>query len=180
MIFRTAALIVSATIATTACQDPSTAPRTLSVNSNALADRSTGDTPNYNLELILRPAGSGDGFGHVKFRQAQDDNAALQRIDLGVWVRDLAPRTEYLLQRATDGNLNGVCTGTNWLTLGEGSVPQSILTDDQGTAKQDLFRVLTNPPTPEGTTFDIMRIIRKDDASAQPVLISDCYQFTVK
>ena len=175
MIFRTAALIVSAAIAMTACQDRPTAPRTLSA-SNGVADRSTGDTPNYNLELILRPAGTGDGFGHVKFRQ--DGNDGVQRIDLGVWVRDLEPGTEYLLQRAVDANLDGVCTGTNWLTLGEGPVPQSITTDDRGSAKQDLFRVVLNPP---GSTFDIIqRIIRKGDATMHAVLISDCFQFSVR
>ena len=175
MVFRTAALIISTAIAMTACQDPSTAPRALSANTNRVADRSTGDTPNYNLELLLRPAGTGDGFGHVKFRQ--DGNDGVQRIDLGVWVRDLAPNTEYLLQRAVDTNLNGVCTGTNWLTLGEGLVPQSITTDDKGSGTQDLFRVVS---VSRGSTFDIiMRIVRKD-APTQAVLISDCYQYSVR
>jgi hypothetical protein len=178
MFVRTAALIVSAAIVTTACQDRSTDPQRLSVNSNAVADRSTGDTPNYNLEILLRPVGSGAGFGHVKFREQRDANDASQRIDLGVWVRDLDPGTEYLLQRAVDTNLDGVCTGTSWLTLGAGNaVPQSILTDDKGTGSEDLFRVVTNPP---GTTFNIyMRIVRKD-AQTQPVLISDCYEYTVR
>ena len=167
--------VLIAALAATACQDVPTSPGALSVNTSGAMDRSTGTTPNYNLEVLLRPAGSGDGFGHVKFRQPGNDNAEI--IFLDVWVRDLAPNTEYLLQRATDGSLNGSCTGTNWLTLGKGAVPQSIMTDEKGTGREDLFRILTNPV---GTTFDIyFRIVRKD-APTVPVLMSECYQFSVK
>lgn len=164
-----------ATLVTISCREAPTSPKALSVNTSVATDRSTGDTPNYQLEILLRPAGSWDGFGHVKFRQSGNDAAEI--IDLGVWVRDLAPNTEYLLQRATDANLNGSCTGSNWLTLGRGAVAQSIMTDDKGTGREDLFRILTNPA---GTTFDIyFRIVRKD-APTVPVLISECYQFSVR
>ncbi len=167
--------VLIAAFAATACQEAPTSPRALLVTTSMAADRSTGDTPNYNLEILLRPAGSWDGFGHVKFRQAGNDNA--QIIDLGVWVRDLVPNTEYLLQRATDMKLNGSCAGVNWLTLGKGPVPQSITTDDKGTGREDLFRILTNPA---GSTFDIyFRIVRKD-APTVPVLVSECYQFSVR
>ena len=167
--------VLIAALAASACQEVPTSPQALSVNTSVATDRSTGDTPNYNLEVILRPVGAGDGFGHVKFRQSGNDDA--QIIDLGVWVRDLAPNTEYLLQRATDGNLNGSCTGANWLTLGKGPVPQSITTDEKGTGREDLFRVFS--PASVGSTFDIyFRVIRKDNSMV--VLRSECYQFTVK
>jgi hypothetical protein len=170
----TAAVLVAA-IAATACQEPPSGPGKPSLNIRTMGDRSTGDTPNYNLEVLLRPVGSGDGFGHVKFRQAGNDDA--QIIDLGVWVRDLAPNTEYLLQRATDATLNGSCTGTNWLTLGKGLLPQSITTDDKGTGREDLFRILM---LAHGTTFDIFfRVVRKDNPTVA-VLQSECYQFSVK
>lgn len=184
------ASLVIAALAATACQEGPTSPRAPSVRESVSADRSTGDTPNYNLEVLLRPCTAdvtgcvvgGDGFGHVKFRQAGNDDA--ERIDLGVWVRDLAPNTEYFLQRATDTNLNGTCTGANWLTLGKGPAlpPQSITTDDKGTGTEDLFRILTNPV---GMTFDIhFRVVQatadhKPDAN-KIVLISDCYQFSVR
>jgi len=135
-------------------------------SANALA-------PNFNLEVILRPAGNADGFGHVKFRQANDDAT---RVDLGVWVRDLAPNTHYRLQRAVDTVIDDNCTSTAWLTLGEGAAAQDIVTDDRGTAKQDLFRVLT---TPVGTPFDIhFRVVMA--TTGTPVLTSDCYQFYVR
>src|SRR5262245_22165535 len=51
------------------------------------------ETPRFNLEIVLR----GDGFGLVRFRQPNDD---VRVVDLDVWVRDLAPNTSYLLQRA--------------------------------------------------------------------------------
>jgi hypothetical protein len=128
--------------------------------------------PNFNLEVILRPSDGGDGFGHVTFRQANDP---AKRIDLGVWVRDLAPNTHYRLQRAVDVVVDDNCSSDSWLTLGEGTVAQDIVTDDRGTAKQDLFRVVTNPI---GTAFDIR--FRVVTTAGVPVLSSDCYQYYVR
>ena len=87
----------------------------------------TPATPNFNLEVVLRPAAGGpdNGFGLVKFRQPKD---ASKIVNLDVWVRDLAPNHSYSLQRATDANVNDACTGTNWLTLGQGLVPAGIAT----------------------------------------------------
>ena len=132
-------------------------------------------TPNFNLEVVLRPvAGAPDaGFGLVKFRQPKD---ADKIVYLDVWVRDLAANRSYNLQRATDTNVNDACTGTNWLTLGEGLVPQAITTDETGTGRADLFRNLSMIPL--GTEFDIhFRVI--DAATSAAVLESACYQYTV-
>jgi hypothetical protein len=97
-------------------------------------------------------------------------------VDLGVWVRDLAPNTSYLLQRAVDTSLDGSCTSNAWLTLGKGSVPQSITTDATGTGREDLFRSLAAFPV--GTRFDIhFRVI--EEATSAVVLTSKCYQFTI-
>lgn len=127
------------------------------------------ETPNFNLEVILR----GDGFGHVEFRQRND---ASRIVDLGVWVRDLAPNHQYQLQRAVDQTLDGVCTSTSWLTLGKGLVAQTIETDDKGTGREALFRDLS--AFQAGTTFDIhFQVI--DASTHVVVLTSDCYQFTV-
>src|SRR2546423_15657566 len=193
MSYRTAALVVSLAVVATACHEASTAPHVISANTSIAADRSTGDTPNYNLEVILRPPCNadlehcpiaGDGFGHVKFRQSGNDN--VQRIDLGVWVRGLTPDTEYFLQRAVDTNLNGVCSSTSWLTLGLGTAlpPQSITTDDQGTGSEGLFRILAIPP---GTTFHIhFRIVHAagpvDEKPDPPkvAFVGHCYQYIVK
>jgi hypothetical protein len=128
------------------------------------------ETPNFNLEVILR--GDPNGFGLVKFRQPND---ADRIVNLDVWVRDLLPNTHYQLQRATDTNVNDDCTGTNWLTLGKGSVPEDIVTDARGTGRAELFRNLGT--TAVGSQFDIhFRVI---NAAGAPVLNSDCYQFTV-
>ena len=128
------------------------------------------ETPNFNLEVILR--GDPNGFGLVKFRQPND---ADRIVNLDVWVRDLQPNSHYRLQRATDTNVNDDCTGTNWLTLGRGLVPQDIVTDARGTGRAELFRNLAAFPV--GSRFDIhFRVI---DAAGTPVLNSDCYQFTV-
>ena len=132
-------------------------------------------TPNFNLEVVLRPvAGApGGGFGLVKFRQPND---ADKIVYLDVWVRDLAANHSYNLQRATDTNVNDACAGTNWLTLGQGLVPAAITTDQTGTGRADLFRNLAAIPL--GTEFDIhFRVI--DAVTSAIVLESACYQYTV-
>src|SRR6478672_5149049 len=104
------------------------------------------ETPHFNLEVILR----GDGFGLVKFRQPNDDALV---IELDTKVRDLEPNTAYVLQRAADTNLDGICSSTSWLTLGKGLVPQSITTDDRGNGEENLSRNVAALGV--GATFDI-------------------------
>jgi hypothetical protein len=129
------------------------------------------ETPSFNLEAILRAPDGGDGFGHVKFRQPND---AELTIYLDVWVRDLAPTTSYRLQRAVDTVLDGKCDSTAWVTLGRGSAPQAITTDDRGTGHEQLSRTVGGP----GSRFDIhFRVI--DDATSAVVLESGCYSYTV-
>jgi len=127
------------------------------------------ETPNFNLEIILR----GEGFGLVKFRQPNDGDFIIY---LDVWLRDLAPNTTYLLQRAVDPIVDDNCTSTAWLTLGKGLQPQSITTDETGTGREELFRsVAAFPP---GSEFDIhFRVI--EEATSAVVLTSPCYQFTI-
>ena len=125
--------------------------------------------PHRNLQVILR----GEGFGLVKFRQPKDD---AQIVYLDVWVRGLAPNTTYVLQRAVDPNVDGICTSTAWLTLGRGLEPQSITTDAKGRGQAQLFRDLAAVPV--GTAFDIhFRVI--EEGSSAVVLTSECYQFVV-
>jgi hypothetical protein len=129
------------------------------------------ETPNFNLEVVLRGAVS--GFGLVKFRQPND---ADKIIYLDTWVRGLAPHTSYRLQRAVDTNLDGECTGDAWLTLGKGLTPEAIVTDDRGTGRAKLFRSVAAFPV--GSQFDIQfRVI--DDATSAVVLESACYQYTI-
>lgn len=127
--------------------------------------------PPFDLEAILR----GDGFGLVKFRQTKDPTQNI--IDLDVWVRDLTPNTSYSLQRATDTALDGVCTGTNWLTLGKGLTPQSIDTDDTGTGRGALWRDVSSIAA--GTAFNIQfRVIQTGTTNV--ALQSDCYRYVVR
>ena len=139
---------------------------------NSSANAKDRAIPNFNLEVILR--GNGKAFGLVKFRQDIDPTRI---VTLDTWVRDLQPNHAYKLQRAVDTNLDGNCTSTNWLTLGKGPVPQSIVTDETGTGREDLWRNLS--AFPSGTKFDIhFRVI--DAVSSAVVLTSDCYQFTIR
>jgi len=130
-----------------------------------------GAQPPFNLEAILR----GDGLGLVKFRQKKD--ATLNIIALDVWVRDLLPDTNYSLQRAVDTTLDGICTGTNWLTLGQGLTPHPIVTDDSGSGRASLWRNLSSL-TP-GTAFDIHFRVTQNGTLNVP-LHSDCYRFVVR
>jgi len=127
------------------------------------------ETPPFNLEVVLR----GDGFGLVKFRQPNDDEAV---VHLDTWVRDLVPNHRYYLQRAVDQVVDGVCTSASgWLTLGQGLAPYAIETDANGTGRAALWRAV--PPT-FGTPFDIhFRVI--DDDTGAVVLQSECYQYTI-
>jgi|SRR5438309_4287493 len=129
-------------------------------------------TPPFNNDVILRDVSGGPGFGHVKFRQPKDADVTVY---LDTWVRDLAPNTSYRLQRAVDTNVNDDCTGTSWLTLGQGPTPQAIVTDERGTGRAALWRTLTSPL---GSKFDIhFRVV--DAATSAVVLESECYQFVV-
>ena len=153
---------------------PSALPRGGSMGSGASASASTATSstaePPFQIQAILR----GDGFGLLRFRQQR--NATSNIIDLDVWVRDLAPNSSYSLQRATDTTLDDVCTGSNWLTLGEGLTPQSIDTDSSGTGQASLFRDLSSFAA--GTAFDIH--FRVTDNSTNVVLQSDCYRFVIR
>jgi hypothetical protein len=133
------------------------------------------ETPHFNLEVVLRPVAGGPdgGFGLVKFRQPND---ATKIVYLDTWVRNLAPNHSYYLQRAVDTNVDDNCTGTNWLTLGQGPVPEAITTGETGTGRAALFRDLAAVPL--GMPFDIhFRVI--DAMTSAVVLESTCYQFTV-
>lgn len=131
----------------------------------------TAAEPPFNVQAIL----SGDGFGLVKFRQEKD--AAANIVTLDVSVRGLAPHSSYSLQRAVDTVLDGTCTGTNWLTLGQGLSAQPILTDDRGTGSADLWRDLS--AFAPGSAFDIyFRVIEEETTNV--VLQSACYRFVVR
>ena len=163
-------------IVLSACADTPVVPTTPGASSSGAASavaqsaRPWGpEAPHFNLEVILR----GEGFGLVKFRQPNDDALV---IHLDTWVRDLAPNTSYLLQRAVDVNVDDNCTSTAWLTLGKGLQPQSITTDANGTGREQLFRSVAAFPV--GSEFDIhFRVIPQ--GSSAVVLTSQCYQFTI-
>jgi hypothetical protein len=141
------------------------------------------ETPPFNLEVILRDVSGSGGFGHVKFRQPNDDQRIIY---IDAWVRGLRPNHSYYLQRAVDppNQVDGTCSSAGWLTLGKGFAlpPQPITTDGRGTGREQLWRDL-DPPGPAtgpqpGVRFDIhFRVI--DGVTLTPVLESGCYEFAV-
>ena len=165
-----AALLPALGLLVGGCSTESQTPSSPTTSAPAFDGVSWGpETPDFNLEVILR----GDGFGLVKFRQPNDADAIIY---LDVWVHDLAPNTEYVLQRAVDATVDDDCTSTAWLTLGRGLQPQSIVTDAGGTGRAALFRnVAAFQP---GTEFDIHFQVVNVQTQAV-VLQSECYQFRI-
>ena len=177
MRFPIAVPLVAWTAALTACMtdrgDPASPTLVATGPQPGISASTSGPaTPPFNNEIILRDVTGGGAFGRVKFRQPKDGDVIVY---LDTWVRDLAPNASYRLQRAVDTNVNDDCTGTSWLTLGEGPTPRAIVTDDGGTGRAALWRTLSASIL--GTEFDIhFRVI---DASGAVVLESACYQFVV-
>jgi hypothetical protein len=143
------------------------------------------ETSPFNLQILLHDVTDGNGFGHVKFRQPNDDARVVY---LDTWVRDLQPNHAYLLQRQVDLEADGDCadsTLSSWLTLGEGFAlpPMLITTDERGTGDAALFRDLDPPGPvtgpPPGTSFDIHFRVVDSVNPLEPVLHSECYMFTV-
>ena len=172
-VMRMVTLPASAALLLAACVQAPTSPSSPSAHGRtpvAAGAMSWGpETPHFNLEVVLR----GQGFGLVKFRQPNDGEAVIY---LDTWVRDLAPNTSYLLQRAVDTDIDGNCTSASWLTLGKGLTPQAITTDDRGTGREGLFRSVAAFPV--GSEFDIhFRVI--EQATSAVVLESGCYAFTI-
>lgn len=125
--------------------------------------------PNFNLQVVLR----GEGFGVLKFRQRLETPFL---VFLDISVRGLEPNASYVLQRAVDTDLDGVCTGAAWLTLGQGPTPHPIVMDERGAGRAALFRAL--PPS-AGLTFDIhFRVVAETTGAV--VLESGCYEYAIQ
>ena len=135
-----------------------------------------GTANNQHLILGLYFVVRDGRLGHVKFRQDVDPSKI---IVLDTWVRGLESNHQYLLQRAVDAInvVDGDCTSTSWLTLGKGLTPQSILTDDNGSGSEELWRDVS--AVASGSAFDIhFRVV---DASTMTVVsTSDCYQYKIR
>src|SRR2546427_8980319 len=128
-------LTLAVALALGACSDRQGSPTELAATGGPAFDAAQPwgpETPNFNLEVVLR----GDGFGLEKFRQPND---ADKIVYLDTWVRDLAPNTSYLLQRAVDTNVDDDCTSTGRLTHGQGLQPQAVTTDAAGTGLSPLL-----------------------------------------
>jgi len=131
----------------------------------------------YNINVNLVPVDLKNmtyASGFIKFRQDPDTNRI---ITLDTYIVNLLPNHDYLLQRAVNPITDAGCTSTSWLTLGLGLVAQSIHTDAKGNGHETLFRDIT--AIARGTEFRIhFQII--DATTLNPVLNSDCEQYTVR
>jgi hypothetical protein len=138
-------------------------------SSSAVEASAEAVPPRFNLQAVLR----GDGFGLVGLRQERDPTQDILYMD--VWVRDLLPNTSYSLQRAVDAPQDGICTGTNWLAMGQGTTPHPIVTDEKGTGRAQLWRAV--PATALGSDIHF-RVIQTGTSNV--ALQSDCYKLLVR
>ncbi len=169
---QTIVFAVSAIFLLASCKKENSYQQSIAEQPLPVALAAFAETPPFNIEVILR--GDGKRFGLIKFRQ---DNDPEKIITLDTWVRDLAPNHNYLLQRAVDTQIDGNCTSISWLTLGKGLVAQSILTNANGTGREELWRNVS--AVPSGSKFDIhFRVL--DATNMSTVLTSDCYQYVVR
>ena len=166
---------IGASISASACSSPNDGPTSPSAVPGSQDVTSTGSSPassvpsavppRFNVQAILR----GDGFGLVEVRQEKDPTQNILYFD--VWVRDLLPNTSYGLQRAVDVPQDGVCTGTNWSTLGQGTTPQPFVTDERGTGRAALWRATPLTVSPSDIHF---RVIQTGTTNVP--LQSDCFK----
>jgi hypothetical protein len=161
--------VFTAACSGTTATGPSAVGAPVAALSAASGASAAGVQPHFNLEAILR----GDGFGLVSLRQHKDPAQNVLYMD--VWVRDLLPNASYDLQRAADSPRDGICTGTNWLTMGQGATPQPILTNDRGTGRAELWRAVPGTAGPSDIHF---RVVRTGTSDA--VLRSDCYPLLLR
>ena len=166
------AVAIGASISASACSQQNDGPTSPSAvpGSRDASSAATAVPPRFNLQVILR----GDGFGLVELRQEKDPTQNILYSD--VWVRDLLPNTSYGLQRAVDVPQDGVCTGTNWLTLGQGTTPQPFLTDEKGTGRAELWRSLPTTGIPPSDIH--FRVIQTGTSNV--ALHSDCFQLLLR
>ena len=131
--------------------------------------------PRYDLDIHLVGVGKYLGVGLIKFRQNPD---TARIITLSTKVFNLMPYHTYLLQRAVNPITDTTgCSSTVWLTLGEGLLPKSIFTDAYGNGSANLWRNVS--AIPRGKAFHIkFQVI--DAETLLPILISDCYDYTVR
>ena len=133
--------------------------------------QAAGNDP-YNLDEYL--TGSDNATGSILFRQDPD---TIKIVTLETKVDKLLPNFEYLFYRAVDTQIDGIRTGTMWLTLGKGLTPRSIFTDPYGKGTEILWRDLS--ALASGKVFNIHFQIL-DAANMSVVLTSGCHQYTVR
>ncbi|MEO6290764.1 MAG: hypothetical protein ABIO76_12620 [Ginsengibacter sp.] len=134
------------------------------------------DDSGFNLNVVFKPVAKSlpGSSGYMEFRQDPNTDRI---IDLNTWVHHLEPNHSYLLQRAVDPITNPGCASTAWLTLGLGLTPQDIMTNSRGDGHADLWRDISS--VPHGAQFHIhFQIV--DAVTLATVLVSDCYDYTVR
>ena len=95
-------------------------------------------------------------------------------VTLKTRVRQLAPNNVFLLQAAVDTVVDSACVNPVWVTLGNGDLPLSLVTDSVGKARAEFLRDLST--LPPATAFHVQFQV-VDSASDSTVLQSRCYRF---
>ena len=70
---------------------------------------------------------------------------------------------------------DGVCAGTNWLTMGQGTTPQPILTDNTGTGRAALWRDRDRDSDASDIYFRVIQT-----GTSNVALQSDCHPLLLR
>jgi hypothetical protein len=111
-----------------------------------------------------------DSSGFIKLTQPRDLELV---VFLETFVHHLTANNVYLLQAAADTELDGQCSSEDWATIG----PLSIVTNDRGNARTELFQDVSGAPV--GTAVDVhFQVI--DSTSTDVALESKCVRFVTR
>lgn len=135
--------------------------------------------PDSHGQKLTAVVGQGEGIINITPKADREGFSA----EVTVSVRQASPDTVFLLTRAVDFTLDGICTNTNFVPLPlPNPGPLVTLTTSSGGAgavhTKFALDPIQFPQFSEGTTFEVHWQIRTENSSI--VLQSDCFRVTVK
>jgi hypothetical protein len=168
------AVLVSALLIGACSPDSPTTPRTLGL---ARATFDAVQTKTHDIELV---AVLGTGSGAVNVTPTAEDQGTFH-LQGEVHIRDAAPNTTYLVQRAPDLNVaDPSCTG-RWISFPiPNAGPLVTLTTSPGGAGAAHFELGVGGAFTSGTPFNVRFRVIDNPVNPTSVLMSDCVTVVVK
>jgi hypothetical protein len=168
------AVLVTGLLVAACSPDSPTTPPTLG---SARATLDVGGTKTHGIALV---AVLGTGSGAVNVTPTAEDQGTFH-FQGEVHIRDAAPNTTYLVQRAPDLNVaDPSCTGP-WISFPiPNAGPLVTLTTSPAGAGAAHIEVGVGGPFTSGTPFNVRFRVIDDLVNPMSVLMSDCVTVVVK